>query len=163
MGKVTHWELCKKFEFDYTNKWYMHNPESILENETHKLLWNFEIQTDHLILARWPDLIIINKKKKKKKKKELAELWTFLSQLTKEYLDLAKELKKLWNMKVIVIPIVISALGTVSEGLVKGLKDLEIRGREETIQTTALLWLARILKRDLKRLVVIQTPPVKDY
>ena len=26
------WELCKKFKFDHTNKWYMHNTESILEN-----------------------------------------------------------------------------------------------------------------------------------
>ena len=44
-------------------------------------------------------------------------------------LDLACELKKLWNMKVTIIPIVIGALGTVTEGLVKGLEDLEIRGR----------------------------------
>ena len=35
-----------------------------------------------------------------------------------KYLDLAKELKKLWNMKVTVIPIVIGALGTVTKGLV---------------------------------------------
>ena len=32
--------------------------------------WNFEIQTDHQILAKRPDLMIINKKKKKKKKKD---------------------------------------------------------------------------------------------
>ena len=38
VGKVIHWELCKKFKFDYTNKWYVHNPESIQENEMHKLL-----------------------------------------------------------------------------------------------------------------------------
>ena len=41
----------------------MHNPESILENDKHKLLSDFDIQTDHLISARKPDLIIINKKK----------------------------------------------------------------------------------------------------
>ena len=52
------------------NKWYLHNPASVLENETHKLLWDFEIQTDHLISAKRPDLVIINKKKKKKKKKK---------------------------------------------------------------------------------------------
>ena len=45
-----------------------------------------------------------------------------------KYLDLARELKKLWNMKMTVIPIVIDALGTVTKGLVKGLKDLKIRG-----------------------------------
>ena len=69
-----------------------------------------------------------------------------------KYLDLARELKKLWNMKVVVIPIVISALGTVTKGLVKGLDDLEIRGRDGTIQTTTLLRSARILRRVLRTL-----------
>ena len=41
----------------------MHNLESVLENEAHKLLWDFEIQADHLISTRRPDLIIINRKK----------------------------------------------------------------------------------------------------
>ena len=58
--------MCKKFKFDHTNKWYMHNPAPVLENATHKLLWDFNIHTDHLIPDRRPDLIIINNKKKKK-------------------------------------------------------------------------------------------------
>ena len=66
VGMVIHWEMCKKFEFDHANKWYMHNPAPVLETDTHKLLWDFDIQMDHLISARRPDLIIINKKKKKK-------------------------------------------------------------------------------------------------
>ena len=50
----------------------MHNPAPVLENST---LWDFNIQTGHLIPARRPDLIIIKKKKekKKKKKRELAK------------------------------------------------------------------------------------------
>ena len=63
VGKVIHREMCKKFKFDNTNKWYMHNPVPVLENDSHKLLWDFDIQTDHLIPARRPDLIIINNKK----------------------------------------------------------------------------------------------------
>ena len=63
VGKVIHWDMCKKFKFRHTNKWYLHNPSSVLENETHKLLWEFDIQMDHLISARWPDLKIINNKK----------------------------------------------------------------------------------------------------
>ena len=66
VGKVIHWELWKKFKFDHTKQLYMHNPEYILENETHKDLWDFEIQTDHLISTRRPDQVIINKKKQKK-------------------------------------------------------------------------------------------------
>ena len=62
--KVIHWEMCKKFNFDHANKCYMHNPAPVLENDTHKLLWDFDIQTDHLISAKRPDLIIINEKRK---------------------------------------------------------------------------------------------------
>ena len=63
VGKVIYWEKCKKFKFVHTNKWYMHNPAPVLENDTHKLLWDFDRETDHLISARRPDLIIINNKK----------------------------------------------------------------------------------------------------
>ena len=36
----------------------MHNLKSVLENETHKVLWDFEIQTDHTFTARRPDLVM---------------------------------------------------------------------------------------------------------
>ena len=41
-----------------------------------------------------------------------------------KYLDLVRELKKLWNMKVTIIPIVIGAFGTVTKELLKGLEGL---------------------------------------
>ena len=50
-------------------------------------------------------------------------------------------------MKVTIIPIVIGAFGTVTKGLLKGLEDLEVGGRVETIQTNTLLRMARILRR----------------
>ena len=65
MGKAIHWEMCKKFRFDHANKWYVHNPAPVLDNDTLNLLWNIDIQTDHLNSARRTDLIIINKKRKK--------------------------------------------------------------------------------------------------
>ena len=52
----------------------MHNPATILENDLHKLLWDLNIQRDHLILARRPYLIRIQKKKR-----EFAKLSTLLS------------------------------------------------------------------------------------
>ena len=67
-----------------------------------------------------------------------------------KYLDLARELKKPWNMKVTVIPVVIGALSTATKGLVQRQEDLEVTGRVETIQTTALLRSARILRRVLE-------------
>ena len=156
VGKVIHLEMCKKFQFDHTNKWYMHNPAPVLENDSHKLLWDFNIQTDHLIPARRPDLIIINKKKKRTCK--IVDFAVPADHRIKQkecekkdkYLDLARELKKLWNMQVTIIPIVIGAFGTVTKGLLKGLEDLEVGGRVETIQMTALLRTARILRRVLE-------------
>ena len=59
-------------------------------------------------------------------------------------------IKKLWNMKVTIIPVVIGALGSVTKGLVQRLEDLEMTGRMETVQTTALLKSARILRRVLE-------------
>ena len=67
-----------------------------------------------------------------------------------KFLDLARELKKLWNIKVTNIPIVIGTFGTVTKGLLKGLEDWEVGGQVETIQTTALLRTARILRRVLQ-------------
>ena len=90
------------------NKWYLPNPAFVQDNETHKIFWNFEIQTDHPISTRRPDLVPSNKKyrtfrivdsavqtdhrvklnEKKKKKKN------------GKYLDLSRKLKKLWIRKV---------------------------------------------------------------
>ena len=120
----------------------MHNPAPVLENNTHKLLWDFDIHTDHLISARSPDLIIINKKKKNCKIVDFtvpADHRIKLKEREKKdkYLDLARELKKLWNMQVTIIPILIGAFGTVTRGLSKGQEDFEVGGRVETIQITA--------------------------
>ena len=53
-------------------------------------------------------------------------------------------------MNVTIIPIVISAFSTLPKGLLKGMEDLEVGRRVETIQTTALLRMARILRRLLR-------------
>ena len=67
-----------------------------------------------------------------------------------KYLELARQLKKLWNMKVMVIPIIIGVLDTVTKQLPQKLENLQIGGWVEIIQTTAWLRSARILKRVLE-------------
>ena len=66
-------------------------------------------------------------------------------------------MKKLWDMQVRIIPIVICALGKVTKGLLKGLEDLEVGERVETIQTTALLKTARILRSNIVRATIQQS------
>ena len=62
VGKVIHWELCKRLKFDRTTKWYMLKPESVMEIETYNI-WDFEIQMDYPVGARRSNLVLISKKK----------------------------------------------------------------------------------------------------
>ena len=135
----------------------MRDSTPVRENDTHKLLGDFDIHMDHQILARIRDLIIIKKIKKKRFYKTvdfavLADHWIKLKECEKKdkHLDFARELKKLWNMRVTIVPIVIGAFGTITKGLLKGLEEVEVGRRAETIQTIALLRTARILIRVLE-------------
>ena len=99
-----------------------------------------------------------NQQKKKKKICKIADFAVPVDHRIKlkecekrdKYLDLARELKKLRNIKVTIISIVIGDFGTVTKRLLKGLEDLEVGSRVETMQAKALLKTARILRRVLE-------------
>ena len=99
----------------------MHNPVSILEKETYKFLWDFTIQTDHLISARGPDLTIINNTNRTCRIVDFAVHRVKVKENEKKdkYLDLAWGWKTLRNMKVTVIPLVIGVPVKVPKGLVQ--------------------------------------------
>ena len=137
VGKVIQWELYKKFKFHHINKWYMHKLESIIENATHKILWDFEIKTDHLIPARKSDLVLICKKKSTYHLVDFAvpadfELKMLEIKKRDKYMDLARELKKQWYMKMTLIQIVDDAVEMVPKVLERRQEELEIRGRIKT-------------------------------
>ena len=76
---------------------------------------------DHLISARRPDLMRVNNKNKRTDRivdfTVPADHYVKLKESGKkdQYLDLARELKKPWNMKAMVIPIVVGVIGTVTK------------------------------------------------
>ena len=148
----------------------MHNLESVLENNTHKLLWDFDIHKDHLISARRPDLIKINKKKRTCKIVDLAVPADHRIKLKEckkkdKYLDLARELKKLWNVQVIIIPIVIGAFGTVTKRITKGtggLGNWRTSGDHPNYYIVENAQNNEKCPADLRRLAVTQTP-VKNH
>ena len=119
---------------------------------THKLLRDFDILTDLLISAKRPNLIITNKRKRTCKIVDFPvsadhRIKLEESEKKNKYMDLAGQLKKNWNIKVTIIPVVIVAFDTVTNVSLKELEDLEAGGRVETVQTTALLSSVRILRR----------------
>ena len=60
------------------------------------------------------------------------------------------ELKKLWGMKVVAIPIVLGALGTTPKTLQKRMKDIGIETRTGELQKAVILHTARILRKVLE-------------
>ena len=86
----------------------MHQPESELEIETHKILWDYNYKR----ITQFQPVDFALQAEYKVKIKE--------SKTLDKYQDLARELKKLWNMRVTV---------TTHKGLEKRLGELEIRGK----------------------------------
>ena len=110
-------------------KRYLHKPTSLLKFETIKILLDFEIQNESQI----PGL-----KTKKKKSCHLVTVAIPAEQRVKikeseklsKYLDLDRELKNLWNMKVMVTPVVVVTLGMVPKSIGKRLGGHRIKIKE---------------------------------
>ena len=155
VAAAVHWSVCKKYNLPHTQKWYDHRAEPVVENEHVKLLWDFNIQTDKVIEARRPDLLLVNKQTMEchiidvaipgdarvpRKEEEKIE----------KYRELAFELGRLWGVKTRIIPIVVGALGTISTHLMSFQAIIGTDLSFETIQKTAILGSAYILRKALQ-------------
>ena len=63
VAKVIHSKLCEKWGLVKAEKWYMHQPEIVLESEHCKILWDFPIQTDKQLEHNRPDITVIEKER----------------------------------------------------------------------------------------------------
>ena len=127
-GKIVHWKLARKCNFEAEDKWYEHEPDSVLENEDYEILWDFSIQIDHVIEARRPDLVVVDKERSCKII-DFAVLGDSMIEEVKDKIgnikiweDLGRELSRLgkgvtedleWNAKVKIIPLVVGSLGAI--------------------------------------------------
>ena len=155
VAKAVHWELCKKNGLEHAEKWYEHVPESVMENEKCKILWDFTIQTDRVIGAKRPDITILDKETSECQLIDIAcpsdnKVAEKEDEKIDKYRDLAREVSNLWNVKVKIIPFVIGALGTVPTLLESRNKDIGISIKTAQIQKTVLLGTARILRKVLE-------------
>ena len=135
-------------------KWCEHVPESVLENEGCKILWEFPTQTDKVIEHRRPDIVCIDKIVKSCLIIDIAipgDQNVIMKQQEKidKYQDLQIELGKLRKLKAEVVPVVAGALGTISHNLKFYLKKIDIPIVILCLQKTAILGTAFILRRVL--------------
>ena len=155
VASAIHWSLCGSCGFLRCDSWWQHHPESVLENERYKLLYDFNIFTDHLIQARRPDLVYVNKLTRKTYLIDIACVMDH-NVLAKEkekvdkYLSLMIELQSLWNTTVEVVPIIFGALGSLSDNIFTNLSLLQVTDiNAYQLQKTVLLRAATILRQHL--------------
>ena len=153
VAQIVHWNMCKTYGLPHSRRWYGHVAERVTENDRAKILWDVSVQTDHIIEARRPDIILVDK--------ELNHTWIVdiavpgdgrvdskEKEKVEKYQELGREIRKLWKTSVNVIPIVVGALGAVSK-LDAELVKLGIGNTMDDIQFAALLGSARIIRKVL--------------
>ena len=100
---IAHLELCQKFGLVGEVKWYNHKPAGAVENDRVKILWDFNIQTDHVIQHRRPDIVVLYKNERKCHLIDITmpgDKWIELKEQEKivNYSKLRQEVKKIWNL-----------------------------------------------------------------
>ena len=160
VANVVHWSLCKKYGLQCAEKWYEHQGKKmpVLENEEVKILWDINIQTDHVIEHRRPDIVVLEKKEKKAVLIDIAvpgdgRIERKEEEKMERYEELGRELKKLWKLtsQVKVVPIVVGALGTTPKKLEKSLEMIGVQLSVGLLQKVALLGTARILRKVMEK------------
>jgi len=64
VAAVVHKHACQEYGIPTVKQAWLHKPQAVTETERVKILWDFEIRTDHIIPARRPDMVVIDKEHK---------------------------------------------------------------------------------------------------
>ena len=147
LGKIVHWKLARKCNFEAGDKWYEHEPESVLQNGDFKILWDLSIQR--------PDLVVVNKTDRSCKITDFAVLGdSRIEEKEKDkiekYQDLGRELQKIWNVKLTIISLVVGSFRAIPKQFGNRLKQIGITAGTAQVQKTVLLGTAKILRKVLE-------------
>jgi hypothetical protein len=58
VASIVHWKLCGLYQLEKAEKWYEHQPNRVIESDNLKILWDFNIQCDHVIECQTPDIVV---------------------------------------------------------------------------------------------------------
>ena len=150
-----HWEICRKYGIECTDKWYDHQPLAVAENRDVRITWDMTVYTDKKLNHNRPDITLLRKD---------TQEWTLIDiavpadqniinteeEKVAKYQELAFEIKRIHRAsKVTVIPIVIGALGTISKNAKTWHGKLDIADIVGSAQLSAILGTAHILRKVL--------------
>ena len=103
IARIVHWKLCKKFGLVDEVKCHNHKPPSVVENGRVKILGDFNIQIDHVIQHRRPDIVVLYNTERKCHLIDIAVPWDKRIELKEQekidnYSELRLEVRKIWNL-----------------------------------------------------------------
>ena len=118
-------------------------------------MWDFSIQTDHVIEARRPDFIVVDKKERSCKIIDFtvpgdSRIEEDEKEKIEKYQDLGRKLQKIWDVKVKIMLLVVGSLGAVPKQFGNRLKQIGITAGTAQVQKIVLLETARILRKVLE-------------
>lgn len=156
-AKVVHQALAKHCGLVVKEEpYYKARPESVMENEHHKLLWDMSIQTDRAVEANRPDMVWVDKKLKRAfiidmavpLDKNVVSTW---AEKKRKYQPLSYELKQVWRLEAVsVVPVVISVNGLVPKEFAGSVELLKLKKWHiENMQKSVLLGTAKIVRKFL--------------
>ena len=116
------WKICKAFSRPMTDKWYNHNPETVVGNDQATLTWDMQVHTDKKIKASKSHIIIkyhidntcqlVDMIIPSDRNMSINEVEKF-----SKYKDLEVEESEMWKMKATTLPVVIGVLVVKEKGM----------------------------------------------
>jgi len=128
VARIIHWELCKWRGFPVSDQWWTHKPYPVMENTSMK---DTTIQCDRQIPHNRPDIVCVHYLTSKSYLIDVAipgdsRVKEKVSEKHQRYTDLKIEIQKMWNIPVVILPIILGTLGSILLCLGKHLKTLNI-------------------------------------
>ena len=130
-------------------------PKPVCEEGDVIVLWNQAVHTDREFTANRPDIIIKNKKEKTCTITDVAvpvdrNFVQKEAEKKLKYESLYIEIKRKWNLKCTIIPVIIGAAGIVTRSLRKNLEAVPGKHSIDSLQKTAILGTSHIIRKVLQ-------------
>ena len=156
VGARVHWELCRKYDVECSEKWFQHKPQSISKSRSGEvtIYWDYKWTMSRPVYHCKPDVVVRDSK---------TNIWTIIDfavpldhnivdkeqEKITNYGEIAQVIRSDYRCKTKIVPIVVGAFGMVTKNLPTFLKQLGIPDVVGGLQTSAILGTQRLLKNVL--------------
>ena len=150
-----HYSICKALGIETENKWYINMSKPVYEEGNVTVLWNQAVHTGREVTANRPDIIIKNKKEKTCTLMDVAipadrNVVQTKAEEKLKYKSLCVEIKRMWNLKYTIIPVITGATKIVTRSLRKNLEAVLGKHSIDALQKTAIFGTSHIIRKVLQ-------------